>query len=89
LILNQKIFKENNKTFNFIYIDTYIYFEYEIKDNIEKSFNILEKNGILWINHYNYSLNITEIMDDFLIINKGKYKIISLDYELAIQKNIN
>ena len=44
-IKSKNFFKENNK--HFIYIDTCIDFEYQIKDNIEKSFNILEKNGIL------------------------------------------
>jgi predicted O-methyltransferase YrrM len=77
------IFFENNiKTYNLIYIDGSCEIEF-VKRIIEKSFQFLEKNGIIWINNYNYG---KEIYDTVLEPYQGQYEIIHNQYQLAIKK---
>jgi len=57
---------------------------------MENSFNVLENNGIMWMDDYlgGHDYLIKNIMDKFLEKYDGKYKIIHKDYQLAIQKII-
>lgn len=50
---------------------------------MENSFNILEKNGIIWMNIYDECDNIIKnTMDNFI----GQYSVIHKGYQLAIKK---
>ena len=50
-ITSDNFFENNNKTYNFIYIDGCHEKEF-IKRDMENSFNILEKGGIMWMDDY-------------------------------------
>ena len=75
-------FETNSKTYNLIYIDGSRESEF-IKRDIEKSFEFLENNGIIWINNYYYG---KEIYDTVLETYQGQYDIIHNQYQLAIKK---
>lgn len=75
-------FENNSKTYNLVYIDGSCEIEF-VKRLIEKSFQILENNGIIWINNYNYG---KEIYDTVLELYQGQYEIIYNKYQLAIKK---
>ena len=80
-------FKTNKNTFNFIYIDGSHEVEY-IKRDMENSFNVLEQNGIMWMDDYLHeNPQIKICMDDFIENHKDQCKIIHSNYQLAIQKN--
>ena len=66
-ITSDIFFKNNNKTYNFIYIDGCHEPEF-IKRDMQNSFNILEKNGIMWMDDYGGGdgIQIKNTMDDFL-----------------------
>jgi hypothetical protein len=74
--------ENNNKTYNLVYIDGSCEIEF-VKILIEKSFQFLENNGIIWINNYNYG---KEIYDTVLELYQGQYEIIYNKYQLAIKK---
>jgi predicted O-methyltransferase YrrM len=86
-ITSDIFFQNNDKTFNFIYIDG----SHEV-DCIEKdmknSFDILEKNGIMWMDDYNGGdgIQIKNIMNKFLEKYKNQYELIHQGYQLAIKK---
>jgi len=77
----------NNKTYDFIYIDGCHYPEF-IKRDMENSFKCLNENGIMWMDDYlggNENV-IKNAMDEFLIKYKDQYEIINNNYQLAIKK---
>ena len=86
-ITSDKFFETNNKTYNFIYIDGCHKPEY-IKRDMENSFNVLEKNGIMWMDDYlgGDGIQIKNTMDDFLKKYNGHYDLIHTGYQLAIKK---
>ena len=92
-ITSDIFFKNNTKTFNFIYIDGCHNPEY-VKRDINNAFNVLEKNGILWMDDYLYGNrkehNGTpkDIIDIFLHENHNKLKVIYKAYQIAIIKLI-
>ncbi len=55
---------------------------------MENSFNILEKNGIMWMDDYGGGdgIQIKNTMDAFLKKYTEKYEIIHIGYQLAIRK---
>ena len=59
-----------------------------IKRDMESSFNVLEKNGIMWMDDYGGgdSIRIKNTMDTFLQKYNGQYKLIHQGYQLAIKK---
>ena len=79
--------KKLNKTYNFVYIDGCHIPDF-IKRDMENSFNILEKNGIMWMDDYEGGdgIQIRNVIDEFLIKYKDKYNLIHKGYQLAIQK---
>ena len=55
---------------------------------MENSFNILEKNGIMWMDDYcgGDGIQIKNTMDAFLEKYNGQYQLIHQCYQLAIKK---
>lgn len=86
-ITSDKFFETNNKTYNFIYIDGCHECDFITRD-MENSFNVLEKNGIMWMDHFEGGdgIQIKNTMINFLIKYHEKYDIIHVGYQLAIRK---
>jgi predicted O-methyltransferase YrrM len=86
-ITSDSFFENNNQTYNFIYIDGCHKPDF-IKRDMENSFNILEKNGIMWMDDYRGGRDglIKNCMDAFLKKYDGQYNLIHTGYQLAIQK---
>ena len=86
-ITSDIFFENNNQTYNFIYIDGCHEPDF-IKRDMENSFNILEKNGIMWMDDYGGGdgIQIKNTMDAFLKKYTKKYEIIHIGYQLAIRK---
>lgn len=86
-ITSDEFFKNNDKTYNLIYIDGCHEPDF-IKRDMENSFKVLEKNGIMWMDDYGGGdgIKIKNTMNEFLENYKGQYNLIHSDYQLAIQK---
>jgi len=86
-ITSDNFFKNNNQKYNFIYIDGSHELDF-IKRDMENSFNILEKNGIMWMDDYGGGdgIQIKHTMDTFLEKYNGQYELIHKGYQLAIRK---
>jgi predicted O-methyltransferase YrrM len=86
-ITSDAFFESNNQIYNFIYIDGSHQPEF-IKRDMENAFNVLEKNGIMWMDDYcgGDGVQIKSVMDGFLERHKGQYRLIHKGYQLAIQK---
>ena len=91
-----KIIKNNNKTekiFNIIYIDA-SYFNESLMSNCVLAFELLEDNGIMIFDDYNWDdINneffYTKItIDSFLYTFKTKITILNNKYQIILQKNI-
>ena len=87
-ITSDKFFENNNRTFNFIYIDGCHEPDF-IKRDMENSFKFLEKNGIMWMDDYrggDGSGAIKKQMDEILEKYNGQFELILKGYQLAIRK---
>jgi predicted O-methyltransferase YrrM len=89
-ITSDKFFENNNKTYNFIYIDGCHQTDFITRD-MENTFKYLEQNGIMWMDDYRggddeHPLKIKKTMDNFLEKYKGQYILIHMGYQLAILK---
>ncbi len=86
-ITSDIFFENNNQTYNFVYIDGCHEPEF-IKRDMENSFNILEKNGIMWMDDYSGGdgIQIKNAMNTFLEKYNGQYVLIHMGYQLAIRK---
>jgi predicted O-methyltransferase YrrM len=84
-ITSDKFFENNNKTYNFIYIDGCHKCDFVNRD-MENSFNALEKNGIMWMDDYGMGIQINNTMNAFLNKYNGQYDLIHKGYQLAIRK---
>lgn len=86
-ITSDDFFKNNKNTFNFIYIDGSHEPEI-IKRDMENSFRVLERNGIMWMDDYmgGDGILIKNTMDNFLNKYNSKIEIIHVGYQLAIRK---
>jgi predicted O-methyltransferase YrrM len=86
-ISSDSFFENNNKTYNFIYIDGSHKYDFITRD-MENSFKLLEKNGIMWMDDYGGGdgIQIKHTMDTFLQKYKDEYEIIHKNYQLAIRK---
>jgi len=84
---SDNFFENNNQTYNFIYIDGSHIPDF-IKRDMENSFNILEKNGIMWMDDYGGGdgIQIKNTMNHFLEKYKGHYELIHMGYQLAVRK---
>ena len=80
-------FGNNNQKYNFIYIDGCHKPDF-IKRDMENSFDILEENGIMWMDDYRGGdgIQIKNVMDKFLEKYNGRYELIHKGYQLAIKK---
>jgi hypothetical protein len=86
-ITSDDFFENNNKTYNFIYLDGCHNVDF-IKRDMENSFNILEKNGVMWMDDYygGDGIQIRNTMNAFLMKYVGQYELIHMGYQLAIKK---
>ena len=86
-ITSDKFFENNTNTYNFIYIDGSHECDYITRD-MENSFNVLDKNGIMWMDDYGGGdgIRIKTTMNMFLEKYKGQYELIHKGYQLAIKK---
>ena len=86
-ITSDIFFENNNQTYNFIYNDGCHEPDF-IKRDMENCFNILEKNGIMWMDDYGGGdgIQIKNIMNTFLEKYNGQYELIHKVYQLAIKK---
>jgi predicted O-methyltransferase YrrM len=86
-ITSDVFFENNMQTYNFIYIDGCHEPDF-IKRDMENSFNVLEKNGIMWMDDYGGGdgIQIKYTMDKFLEKYNGQYELIHKGYQLAIRK---
>ena len=80
-------FSINKNTFTFIYVDGCHMCEFITRD-LENSFNVLEKGGIMWMDDYlgGDGIQIKKTMEDFLEKYNGQYELINKGYQLAIRK---
>lgn len=87
-ITSDVFFENNNKTYNFIYIDGSHDCDFITRD-MENSFNVLEKNGVMWMDDYGGGdgIKIKNTMNLFLEKHKGEYELIHKGYQLAIKKH--
>jgi predicted O-methyltransferase YrrM len=86
---SDKFFETNMKTFTFIYIDGCHIWDFILRD-MENSFKVLEKDGIMWMDDYSSSTNNYEsyhVMNKWLSEHEGEYTIIHKGYQLAIRKS--
>lgn len=86
-VTSDVFFETNNKTYNFIYIDGCHEPEI-IKRDMANSFNVLEKNGIMWMDDYlgGDGIQIKKAMDTVLQQYTGQYELIHKAYQIAIRK---
>ncbi len=86
-ITSDEFFKINNQTYNFIYIDGCHEPDFIMRD-MENSFKVLEKNGIMWMDDYGGGdgIKIKNTMDEFLKKYENQYDLIHVGYQLAIRK---
>lgn len=86
-ITSDSFFEKNKQTFNLIYIDGCHEPDFILRD-MENSFNVLEKNGIMWMDDYGGGdgIKIKNTMNSFLVKYFGQYELIHMGYQLAIKK---
>ena len=84
---SDNFFENNNKTYNFIYIDGCHEPDF-IQRDMENSFKFLEKDGIMWMDDYRGGdgVIIKNKMDNFLEKYIGQYVVIHNGYQIAIKK---
>ena len=66
----------------------YLYLCDFIKRDMENAFNVLDSNGIMWMDDYRYGHDgmIKKTMDEFLNKYTNQYVLIHMGYQLAIKK---
>ena len=86
-ITSDDFFSINKNTFTFIYIDGCHICEFITRD-LENSFSVLEKGGIMWMDDYlgGDGIQNKNTMEDFLEKYNGRYELINKGYQLAIRK---
>lgn len=88
-LTSDNFFLNNNQTFNFIYIDGCHEPDFIARD-MENSFKILDKNGIMWMDDYcgGDGIQIKNSMNAFLEKYNGQFELIHNGYQLALKKLI-
>ena len=87
-VTSDVFFETNNKTYNFIYVDGCHETDI-IKRDMANAFNVLEQNGIMWMDDYGGGdgIQIRGAMNTFLDKYTGQYDLIHKGYQLAIKKH--
>ena len=78
----------NTNTYNFVYIDGCRELDF-IQRDMENTFKVLEKDGIMWMydyGEYNEYNECNQIIEDFQEKYKGQYEIIHNEVQVAIRK---
>lgn len=79
-------FEKNKEDFDIIYIDG-SHIPDQITRDMEHSFGVLQPGGIMWMDDYQGGDgSIKRTMDAFLQKHAGEYKLLFMEYQLAIQK---
>jgi predicted O-methyltransferase YrrM len=88
-ITSDAFFERNRATYNFIYIDGCHECDFIMRD-MENSFKVLDKNGIMWMDDYGGGdgVQIKYTMNAFLEKHEGTYAILHSGYQLAIRKTV-
>jgi predicted O-methyltransferase YrrM len=88
-ITSDDFFVKNDKTYNIIYIDGSHEIDYIMRD-MENSFKVLEKNGIMWMDDYGGGdgIRIKTVVDNFLKKYQHHCEVIHKGYQLAIKKTL-
>jgi hypothetical protein len=81
-ITSDEFFDINTNTYNFVYIDGCRELDF-IQRDMENTFKVLEKGGIMWMYDYN---ECNEIIEDFQEKYKGQYEVIHSGFQVAIRK---
>lgn len=86
-ITSDQFFEQNQRTFSFIYIDG-CHDPDVIQRDMENAFEVVEKNGIMWMDDYGGGdgIQIKRAMNGFLDKYYGQYELIHKGYQLAIKK---
>ncbi len=91
-ITSDKFFEDNDMEYDLIYIDGSHECS-QINRDMENSFKVLKKNGIMWMDDYgggeldkNGVGYIKHTMNLFCQRHEGEYKLIHANYQLAIVK---
>lgn len=84
---SDRFFERNTQTYTFIYIDGCHEPAFITRD-MENSFQVLEQNGIMWMDDYGGGdgVQIKNAMNLFLTKYQGQYELIHKGYQLAIKK---
>lgn len=85
-ITSDEFFKQNNKIFDFIYIDG-CHTNECVTNDLNNSYNNLNQNGIIWMDDYGGGSdehNMRSLVDDFII--KNNCQIIEKGYQIAFRK---
>lgn len=85
-ITSDEFFKQNDKTFDFIYIDG-CHTNECVERDLNNSYNCLRDNGIIWMDDYgggSEEENMRIIVDEF--IDKNHCQIIEKGYQIAFKK---
>ena len=78
-------FKINNNKYSFIYIDGSHLLE-DIESDFNNSMNIILDNGIIWMDDYGSSEQVTNLINDLYEKNKDHLNIIHKGYQIAFRK---
>jgi predicted O-methyltransferase YrrM len=84
-LYSDDFFKKNKNTYSFIYIDGSHLLE-DIESDFNNSLKIIRNNGIIWMDDYASSKQVTELIDRLYEENKQKLNIIHKGYQIAFRK---
>lgn len=82
---SNEFYKVNNKKYSFIYIDGSHLLE-DIKMDFINCLNILDNNGIMWMDDYGSSAPVTELINSLHDKYKDNLIIIHKGYQIAFRK---
>ena len=84
-LFSNDFFKRNVNTFTFIYIDG-SHLPEDIKQDFINSLSIIRIGGIIWMDDYASSEQVTTLIDSLYNDNKDTLSIIHKGYQIAFRK---
>jgi len=84
-LFSDDFFKQNKQLFTFIYIDGSHLLE-DIYSDFINSLDIIKLNGIIWMDDYSSSQNVTNLINSIYETNKDNLEIIHKGYQIAFKK---